>query len=189
MGSHGFLFRFAHLFSGALTIYQLSWHEQFLSQHFSPFVALSVGAVSFNSSFHVQQSTITRFRYFFSQMLQFQFGFSVHHFCFMYAIIIGTRPDGSRVLLNRPHGTALRVGTPVFRAIFLSFGASRRIRTIIYTFVEPSEWYQLQIAHSCIFLFFDFQPPTVVLSPRVERVPLPASPEAQSSVSEDGSDV
>ena len=110
-------------------------------------------------------------------------------FGFMYAIIIGTRPDGSRVLLNRPHGTALRVGTPVFRAIFLSFGASRRIRTIIYTFVEPSEWYQLQIAHSRIFLFFDFQPPTVVLSPRVERVPLPASAEAQSSVSEDGSDV
>ena len=107
----------------------------------------------------------------------------------MYAIIIGTRLDGSRVLLNRPHGTALRVGTPVFRAIFLSFGASRRIRTIIYTFVEPSEWYQLQIAHSRIVLFFDFQPPTVVLSPRVERVPLPASPEAQSSVSEDGSDV
>ena len=126
---------------------------------------------------------------FFLQMLQFQFGFSVHHFCFMYAIIIGTRPDGSRVLLNRPHGTALRVGTPVFRAILLSCGASRRIRTIIYTFVEPSEWYQLQIAHSRIFLFFDFQPPTVVLSPRVERVPLPASPEAQSSVSEDGSDV
>ena len=110
--------------------------------------------------------------------------------CFlMFSIVIGQRPDGSRVLLNRPHGTAQRVGSPLFRALFLSFGGSNRIRTVIYTFAEPVDWFQLRVSHSRIYLFFTYRPPTVVPSPRVAVVARPASPAVTDPDSSVASDV
>ena len=107
--------------------------------------------------------------------------------CFlMFSIVIGQRPDGSRVLLNRPHGTAQRVGSPLFRALFLSFGGSNRIRTVIYTFAEPVDWFQLRVSHSRIYLFFTYRPPTVVPSPRVAVVARPpAVTDSDSSAASD----
>ena len=111
------------------------------------------------------------------------------HCILMFSIVIGQRPDGSRVLLNRPHGTAQRVGSPLFRALFLSFGGSNRIRTVIYTFAEPVDWFQLRVSHSRIYLFFTYRPPTVVPSPRVAVVARPASPAVTDPDSSVASDV
>ena len=106
----------------------------------------------------------------------------------MFSLVIGQRADGSRVLLSRPHGTTQRIGIPPFRAVFLAFGNTNQIRTLIFQLVGPESWYQLQISNSRIFLFFSYQPATVVPSPRVQAVPRPVSP-VVSDGSTDGSDV
>ena len=74
-------------------------------------------------------------------------------FQFMFALVLGQRPDGSRVLLARPHGRPLRVGTPAFRNLFLPFGSSSRVRTVVFQFVGPTDWYRLQATTDRLFFF------------------------------------
>ena len=78
--------------------------------------------------------------------------FNLAIFCFMFSLMIGQRPDGSRVLLSRPHGTTQRVGTQAFRALFLSFGNSSRVRTVVYSFAGPVDWYHPQRTKSRLFV-------------------------------------
>ena len=88
----------------------------------------------------------------------------------MFSLVLGQRPDGSRIILARPHGRPLRVGTLQFRSIFLSFGNSSRVRTVVFQFLGSTAWFRLQASTSRLYLFFEYQPATVVQSPRVQDV-------------------
>ena len=109
-------------------------------------------------------------------------------FTFMYSVVIGHRADGSRVLLTPPCGTNRNIGSP-FRAVFLAFGGTNRIRTTIFQLVEPIDWHRFQVTNSRIFLFFSYQPATVVPSPRVAAVARPESPVQSHGSSSSRSDV
>ena len=106
----------------------------------------------------------------------------------MFTIVIGSRPDGWRIILSRPHGTVLRVGTLPFRNIFLAFGPASSIRTNIYTFVDPVDWHPCKFSTSRVYLFWIYQPATVVPSPRVQRVQRTLSPTSPTDVSSSASE-
>ena len=72
----------------------------------------------------------------------------------LFHVFCGSRPDGSRVIPSRPHGAPLRVGSPTFRCIFLAFGSAGSSRTNTFTFVSRSNWCNLQIPTSRLYLFF-----------------------------------
>ena len=109
------------------------------------------------------------------------------HFFLMFSLVLGQRPDGSRIVLARPHGRPLRVGTLQFRNVFLTFGATSRVRTVVFQFLGPTQWYHFQASTSRLFLFFEFQPATVVQSPRVQAVAAPqVEPSDDSSSASDG---
>ena len=108
-------------------------------------------------------------------------------FFLMFSLVLGQRPDGSRIVLARPHGRPLRVGTLQFRNVFLTFGATSRVRTVVFQFLGPTQWYHFQASTSRLFLFFEFQPATVVQSPRVQAVAAPqVEPSDESSSASDG---
>ena len=74
----------------------------------------------------------------------------------MTSLALGTKADGSRVILTRPHGTAARVGSSLWRDVFFRFGRHRIPRTVIYVFLSPRDWYELQISNARVDLFFAY---------------------------------
>ena len=107
--------------------------------------------------------------------------FHSHYFHF------SARPDGSRVLLARPHGTPHRVGTLQFRVIFLTFGRHRVPRTCIFSFLHTLDWNRLISTNARLFLFLTCFTSSAVTTPRIEPVPAPVSPVA--SIAESDSDL
>ena len=95
------------------------------------------------------------------QHQQVLFMLSFFKFCFAFLMLslnLGARPDGSRVLLTRPHGAPTRVGSQTFRVIFLTFGGHRTPRTCIFSFLSASDWHtflstRLTVSFSDLFFF------------------------------------
>ena len=102
----------------------------------------------------------------------------------MIALALGLRPDGSRLLLSRPHGTPNRVGSQTFRVIFLSIGRHRTPRTIIFGFLDSSEWNIFLASNARLYLFLTCFSSSAVGTPRVAAVPAPDSPVESSEESD-----
>ena len=106
-------------------------------------------------------------------------------FCCMLSLRIGTRPDGSAVVLARPHGRPSRVGSLEFRAVFLTFGRHRTPRTCIFIFLYMLEWHSFISSNGRLYLFLTCFSSSAVTTPRVEPVPTqiasaPASEDSDS---------
>ena len=97
------------------------------------------------------------------------------------SLAVGSRSDGNRVVLARHFITLSRVSSPSWQAIFLSCGANRSCRKLIFQFALPRGWISLQRTTGRVYIFFEFSSVTAVATPRLESGHQPASP--------DGSDV
>ena len=105
----------------------------------------------------------------------------------MSSIFLGRRPDGSSLILARPHGTPARVGTVRFRSIFFALGPDRRIRSCILLHLGQLDWRHLRNSNARLLLLFEYSSASAVQSPQVQRVRAPGSPTVSSgpSVSSD----
>ena len=108
--------------------------------------------------------------------------FQLISFCFMFSLVLGSRADGSRVILSRPHGSAERCGTWQFREVF--FRGARQLRTVIRSYLGSFYWYTLQSTNARLYLWFSIQSVTAVTSPRVEQPIADAESSEPSSESE-----
>ena len=83
----------------------------------------------------------------------------------------------------------MEVGSPAFRAVFISVGAARAPRTCIYRFLDSPDWICLQRTNARLFLFLAFSSSSAVGTPRTARVPLPQTAvEASDGSSDESSD-
>ena len=105
----------------------------------------------------------------------------------MSSIFLGRRPDGSSLILARPHGAPTRVGTVRFRSIFFALGPDRRIRSCILLHLGQLDWRHLRNSNARLLLLFEYSSASAVQSPQVQRVRAPGSPAVSSgpSVSSD----
>ena len=105
----------------------------------------------------------------------------------MSSIFLGRRPDGSSLILARPHGTPTRVGTALFRSVFFALGPDRRVRSCILIHLGPVDWRQLRNSNARLLLLFEYSSASSVQSPPVQRVQAPGTPAVSSgpSVSSD----
>ena len=94
------------------------------------------------------------------------FGFRFQLQILLFYLDMASLVLGNRVVLARPAGIrATGAGSPLFRAVFMAFGAGRVPRTNLFQLVGAISWSSLQSSCARMYLFLTFSSATAVGTP------------------------